>query len=85
MDWSAIEGVWAKPAPFDLPILKTAFDRVLQKSPPWDRRREFDARTVYYLMGGAPQVDFVGVQHDALDDCVFQIQELQVAMGMMRD
>jgi exodeoxyribonuclease VIII len=82
-DWAAIEGVWAMPTDFDIAILRSAFAR-LGADGPWDRRATRDARTLFYLAGGKPDIDWTGfVEHDALDDAVGQAMQVQKAMGIL--
>ncbi len=83
LTWEAINGVWAHPSDFDLPILKSAFARIGQDAP-WDRRATRDARTLYSLVGGPPEIDWTGfTPHDAFDDAVGQAMQVQKAMGMI--
>ena len=81
--WASVEGVWAKPLSFDVPILDYAC-RSFGRRLPWHYRRGRDVRTAYSLLGDPPPVDSGGVAHDALDDCVRQICELQAVMSRMR-
>lgn len=84
LSWDAIGGVWASPSDFDIPILKSAFARV-GGNPPWDRRATRDARTLFNLVGGKPEIDWTGfTPHDAYDDAVGQAMQVQKAMGMLR-
>jgi exodeoxyribonuclease VIII len=78
--WESVDGVWAKPTSFDLPILKTAYRR-LGANVPWHYRSERDMRTALMLLGEGPPVSTGGVAHDALDDCVRQIAQLQSSLG----
>ncbi|MEE8608949.1 MAG: 3'-5' exonuclease [Nitrospiraceae bacterium] len=83
VDWDNIGRVWANPSDFDLPILKTAHVRV-GRDVPWDRRATRDARTLFDLVGGKPDIDWTGMTpHDALDDAVGQAQQVQKAMGIL--
>lgn len=65
--------VWGNSARFDLGILSDAFN-ALKKPIPWDFRKERCVRT---LVSFAPEVkdaeQNTGVAHDALADCMFQI------------
>ncbi len=84
LSWEAVGGVWAKPADFDLPILKSAFARV-GRDVPWDRRAARDVRTLFSLAGGEPDIDWTGfTHHDAFDDAVGQAMQVQKAFGAMR-
>ena len=83
LTWEAIQGVWANPSDFDLPILKSAFSRC-NADVPWDRRATRDARTLFSLVGGKPEIDWTGfTAHDALDDAVGQAMQVQKAMGLL--
>lgn len=83
LSWEAIEGVWAKPDVFDLPVLKSAFNRV-GRDAPWDRRASRDAQTLFSLVGGAPEIDWTGfTHHDALDDAIGQAMQVQMALGKL--
>jgi len=82
--WEVIEGVWANPVDFDLPILRSAFAK-FSASPPWDRHASRDARTLFQLVGGRPDVDMTGfTYHDALDDAVVQAMAVQKAMSLLK-
>ena len=77
LEWDAITGVWAKPADFDLAILKTAFAR-FGALPPWDRRVTRCAKTLFEVSGGAPEIDWTGLDHhDAFDDALGQAMQVQ--------
>lgn len=82
MNWAGIEGVWAHPSVFDIAILNTAFGRCKMFAP-WDRRNVYDTRTVYLLAGGQPETEDVGTSHNAVNDCVYQICQLQKALQLM--
>jgi hypothetical protein len=82
------ERVWASGPQFDLALLKAAFDRTLNEVPvlrtlgadpgprPWPIpfRAERDFRTLKHVgkLLGVEKPLFVGVEHDALDDCYHQ-------------
>ena len=83
LDWLAIEGVWSNPSDFDLPIVKSAYNR-FGADVPWDRRATRCARTLFHLAGGRPQIDMTGFTvHDALDDAVMHAMEIQQAMAAL--
>ncbi len=83
LSWEAIGGVWALPSDFDIPILKSAFNWI-GRDVPWDRRATRDARTLFEIMGGRPEIDWTGMTpHDALDDAIGQAQQVQKAMGLL--
>lgn len=84
LTWEAIEGVWAMPSDFDLPILRSAF-AFFGMDAPWDRRCTRDARTLFSLVGGAPEIDWTGMtHHNAVDDAVGQAMQVQKAMALLR-
>lgn len=84
LEWSAIGGVWAKPADFDLAILKTAFAR-FGTTPPWDRRATRCARTLFEVSGGEPSIDWTGLRHhDAFDDALGQAMQVQALASRRR-
>lgn len=71
------EGVWSHGATFDLPILDSAFRRVLGRAVPWRYTAARDTRTLFALAGALlPQLagPSVGVAHDAVYDCQYQVQ-----------
>ncbi len=83
LSWEAVEGVWAKPADFDLPILKSAFAQ-FGMDVPWDRRTTRCVNTLFSLVGGTPEVDWTGlIHHDARDDAVGQAMQVQKAMAAL--
>ncbi len=83
IEWSTVQGVWAMPVDFDLPILRSAYAHWNQDVP-WNRRATRDARTLFSITG-YPSVDKTGFrQHDALDDAVVQAMQVQKAMGQIQ-
>lgn len=78
--WQQITGVWAKPSNFDIAILQSAF-RLFGKAPPWNHRATRCMRTVLDILGHNPQVAQVGTTHDAADDALYQVMQLQIALG----
>jgi len=83
IQWSDIEGVWSHGASFDIPLLLTYLGRMGYRSP-WPFWNVRDTRTLFHLAGGTPPVDRAGyVAHDALDDCLMQVSQVQKAMGML--
>ena len=83
-NWTKVEGVWAKPTKFDMTILENAYEKC-DLEIPWSRGKIYDVGTVFKLSGGRPQVQQLGVEHDAVDDCRQQIKELRVAMSRLGD
>lgn len=82
MPWASMEGVWAHGSSFDFGILHTVFGNLGLK-PPWRYDKIYDTRTLYLLAGGQPQVASVGTSHNAVDDCEYQICQLQTALQLM--
>lgn len=83
IDWDGIGDVWASPDHFDLPILKSAFVKT-GGDVPWNRRNTMDARTLFKLVGGRPEIDWTGMTyHDAFDDAVGQAMQVQKALGIL--
>ena len=77
--------VWGNSARFDLGILSDAFNTC--KMPiPWDFRKERCVRT---LVSFAPEVKEAepntGVAHDALADCIFQINYCSKIFNKLKD
>lgn len=80
--WEDVDTVWAQPSNFDLPILAAAFARYGME-PPWAHWKTRCARTLFALTGGKPPVDAKGLTvHDALDDCLIQVMQVQKAMEL---
>jgi hypothetical protein len=79
-EYGEIEGVWAHGITFDLPQIYRAYSQTGIKVP-WHYTKARDTRTIYSLIGGAPKVAGVGTAHSAVDDCIYQICQLQVAMS----
>jgi DNA polymerase III epsilon subunit-like protein len=80
------EGVWSHGATFDLPILASAFSRVLGRAVPWRYTADRDTRTLFALAGASlPQLagPSVGVEHDALDDCEYQVAGVVAAYAKL--
>ena len=69
--------VWSRGNSFDLAILKIAYKRAFA-APPWQFWRERDVRS--YLE--ALRVDSTKNNHDALDDCMNQVGDLQLAAAL---
>lgn len=83
LGWDEVGNIWANPADFDFPILKSAFVRVGQDAP-WGRRSTRDARTLFDIVGGKPEIDWTGMTaHDAFDDAVGQAMQVQKAMAIL--
>jgi len=67
--------IWCNGASFDFPILDNAFIQN-DLAVPWQYWNTRDTRTVYSLVPGLPKL---GNNHNALADCVNQIDLLQAA------
>jgi hypothetical protein len=70
--WKA-ERIWANGTTFDIVILENAY-RSCGLNLPWQFWQVMDARTVYKMQG---QRASLGNNHNALEDCVKQIDMLQ--------
>lgn len=71
--------LWGNSARFDLGLLENAYT-ACNKQTPWLFRNERDVRTI---VGRHPEIKkryvdrgSVGILHDAIDDCIFQIEYL---------
>lgn len=71
--------LWAKPAMFDFPILRAAFEAYSLPSP-WDWRAERDMRTLIKLLPHVEQPLFEGEPHNALDDAKHQLRYLHLLL-----
>ena len=70
--------VWANGTTFDMVILEDAF-RSLGMPCPWKFWEVMDARTIYKMTGAKP----LGNNHNALADCVNQIDTLQKSIAQL--
>lgn len=71
--------VWANSPQFDLAILKNSYS-VCKMSPLWDRRNERDVRTIVERFPEVKdEVEFCGLKHNPVDDCMYQIELLSRA------
>lgn len=67
--------VWANSPAFDLVLLKTAYEKVLNmKKSPWNFRNEMCVRTLNNMFPEVRASITVETSHDALDDCIQQIK-----------
>lgn len=65
--------VWANGASFDTAMLNHAFDQC-GLSTPWSYRNQMDCRTMVYMSKiSTRRYDPVGIKHDAVTDCKWQI------------
>lgn len=67
-----VRAIWGNSARFDLGLLQNAYDK-LGIQIPWDFRKERCYRTIVQETGGVDKTKYVGVQHNALDDCMNQV------------
>lgn len=66
--------VWGNSPRFDCGILQNAYN-LINKDVPWNFRNERDVRTIVGLVPDLKdRVPFIGVPHNALDDCRYQIK-----------
>jgi len=72
--------IWANGTTFDMVILENAFKQNGMNLP-WKYWQVMDARTVYKMV---PAVGKLGNNHNALADCVNQIDMLQKAMQILQ-
>ena len=67
--------IWANGTDFDVTILTHAYKTVLKQSPPWKYNMVRDCRTIYKVFGGVERPNG-SVEHDAVEDCIFQAKSL---------
>lgn len=72
--------IWSHGACFDIPLMVSALQAV-SKEVPWKYSNVRDTRTLYELAMFDPKsIHPVGVAHNALDDCRFQVTCVQSAI-----
>jgi len=72
--------VWSNGIDFDLPKLRSVFRK---NKTPWKFWNQRDIRTVVALASDCfdpKEIEFVGVKHNAKDDCLHQIKVLHLAL-----
>lgn len=76
--------IWANGASFDFPILAAAYEKVGLEQP-WSFRDERCLRTVRALsgVGDLKGRELVGLAHDAMSDCKYQVANLQHHLRQM--
>ena len=74
-DWEKVQ-VWSNGASFDLPILHTMYEAV-HNDAPWRFYNERCYRTMEELYRDVPKPAREGVEHNAVDDAVYQARHLQ--------
>lgn len=84
--WNVHQGedttFWAYGPHFDEAILAAAY-RAVDLPVPWHYRAPRDCRTAFDLAGDPCRVDFVGVEHDALDDAKNQARRVIKAYRLL--
>lgn len=70
------EGLLWTHATYDIPRLAEAYARLEWLKPPWVWPNCRDLRTLYDLAGGRPNVESPKT-HDALDDAIRQLEEIE--------
>jgi len=71
--------IWANGISFDMPIIEHALKQH-EMSVPWKYWQVMDTRTIYRLV---PEIGKLGNNHNALADCVNQIDLLQKALKIL--
>lgn len=72
--------MWCRGLNFDIPKLEYCFRRFLEKEPPYKYYNMEDARTYCHTFGIKPtDIPFEGNRHSAVDDCAFQVKQVQAA------
>lgn len=67
---------WGNGADFDLVLLTSAY-HALDADPPWKFYNHHCFRTIKNLLPPSPEVVRKGTHHNALDDAIFQTEQLQ--------
>ena len=75
--------VFAKPPSFDLKILQNLYMKMGYSDLPWSFRQEEDLRGLL-KRSGVKAAPVAGVAHDALYDCIAQIESTQAAVRSLR-
>lgn len=76
--------VWGNGSTFDITILENAYGR---DQAPWKFWNTRDVRTVVHMARGIlekDQISFEGVQHDALDDAIYQAKYVSEMWQVLR-
>lgn len=75
--------LWAQGASFDPPLWEHAMKSVGVKAP-WEYYNVRDTRTLYEVAGvNTKHIPKIGVSHNALDDCKFQVACVQQAYSKL--
>lgn len=72
-------------ATFDIPQLDAAFHRSSLPRVPWHYRNCRDLRTLYDFAGGRPKLDPIGKTHNALDDAIYQLHEIEECLHRIQE
>jgi hypothetical protein len=76
--------VWANGASFDIAIMRHAFTQY-DVTIPWSYKNEYDCRTMVYMSKiSTKNYDSVGIKHNAVADCKWQISWLCDAFHILR-
>lgn len=75
--------IWAYSPQFDCTILGHAYE-AFDESPPWTYKDERDCRTLAALPVW-PDMEQRGVEHDALDDAIYQAEQTVEALRSLHD
>ena len=76
--------VWAKSPSFDLEKINYVF-KMLGSVVPWMFYNERDVRTINWVgEDDSKIVPFEGVAHNPLDDCIHQIKQVCMVLGMVK-
>lgn len=77
-------GIWSHGASFDLAVLTSLYDESGLRVP-WEYKAERDTRTIFWLVGGAPEVKSDDlIEHDGLGDCIYQVRQIQDSLSMLK-
>ena len=69
--------VWGNPVSFDLGLIKNMYDKICNCGPSWRRYQEMDLKTLSVLRPEIKKAQKnIGVSHNAVDDCRYQIAYL---------
>jgi DNA polymerase III epsilon subunit-like protein len=75
--------IWAYSPQFDCAILERAYE-AFDEAPPWTYQDERDCRTLAALPVW-PDLEQEGVEHDALDDAIYQAQQTVEVLRSLTD
>ena len=79
-----VRGIWSHGASFDLAVLTSLCDENGVRVP-WEFRTERDTRTIFWLVGGPPDVESDDLtKHEAVSDCIYQVRQIQSAVSQLK-